>query len=120
MKAKITTIADPGHISKERVVIKVSGDLDIGSFAIMEAGVRGGEITTGIVDVYWFPDKEVAAGDIVVLYTKNGTPNEKALKSGGRAHFFYWGAVDVSKWQGKDVAPVLVEIAEWQAFVRKR
>jgi hypothetical protein len=69
----------------------------------------------------------VSAGDLVVLYTKSGRENEKELKSGRKAHFFYcvllntpsacggelhWG-LDPSIWERKDRAPVLLHAPEW-------
>jgi hypothetical protein len=115
MKVKITSIADLGVLEKERIVMKVLSSTDIGSYVIFEAIYREGNITTGVKNVFWFPDKEVSAGDFVVLYTKQGKQNEKILESGNKSHFFYWGSND-SKWKTNKMAPVLLAISDWQTF----
>ena len=115
MKVKITSIADPGVLAKERIVMKVLSDTDIGVYAIFEANYRDGNITTGVKDVFWFPDKSVSAGDLVVLYTKQGNQNEKLLEGGNKSHFFYWGLGN-PKWKTTSTAPVLLEVSNWQVY----
>jgi hypothetical protein len=115
MKIKIQSIADRGNLQKERIVMVVQELTDIGRFAMLDAGYSDGGVNTYTRDVFWFPDKRVSAGDYVVLYTKSGKENEKFLKSGKKSHFFYWGR-DGSKWDGNDMAPVLLHVDQWVSF----
>jgi hypothetical protein len=116
MILRITAIADRGDQVKERVVLKASSDTDIGRFAIFRSRVENKQVTVAISDVFWFPDKTVKSGDLVVLYTKDGTSGERVLKSGSTAHFFYWSKTE-RMWSGSQYAPVLVHTTEWEPFM---
>lgn len=115
MKIKIQSIADRGNPQKERIVMVVQSRTDVGQFALLDAGYSDGGVNTYTRDVYWFPDKPVNEGDYVVLYTKSGKDSEKLQKSGKKSHFFYWGKSG-SKWEGTDMAPVLLQVEEWMSF----
>jgi hypothetical protein len=112
MKIVIRTIADKGNYEKERLVLKVRADTDIGDYLIMQTGFNDGGVTIGTYQTFWFPYKSVSAGDLVVLYTKSGKENEKELEQGRCAHFFYWG-LGSAIWNRKDRAPVLLYAPEW-------
>ena len=112
MKITIKSIADKGIKEKERLILKVKSDTDIGDYIVIQAGYSNKEVTVGTYNTFWFPYKAVSAGDLVVLYTKSGRENEKELKSGRMTHFFYWG-LDYSIWGSKDRAPVLLHAPEW-------
>ena len=115
MTIKFESFADAGDLEKERVVMKAVTDTDIGQFALLRTLVNSaGNPTTGVTNAFWFPDKPINAGDLVVLYTKVGTPSEKALDSGKRAHFLYWG-LSSSLWRNKTVAAVLLHVDEWSS-----
>ena len=97
--------------------MKVEASVDVGSFAIFRAGVNEqGTATNAVSDVFWFPDKEVEAGDLVVLYTKRGARSERAQDSGGTVHFFYWGKPNPMWEPTARRIPVLVEALDWQSF----
>lgn len=112
MKIKIQSIADKGNFEKERLVLKVVSDTDIGDYLVLQTGFHNGEVTIGAHQTYWFPYKSVSAGDLVVLYTKSGKENEKELKQGKTAHFFYWG-LGKEIWNRSDRAPVVMHAPEW-------
>ena len=114
MKMHIKSIADKGNNSKERLVLRVASDTDVGDYLVIQAGFQNGEVTIGAYHTYWFPYKDVSQGDLVVLYTKSGKDNEKLLKSGRKAHFFYWG-LDSAIWDRRDRAPVLLNAPEWES-----
>ena len=115
MRLRIQRVRDRGSVAKERLVIKVLADTDVGSFAIFRTHFTQGEPTVAIDDTFWFPDSPVVKGDFVVVYTKNGSLGTKQLASGATTHFFYWGST-VSLWEAKDMGAVLLEVNEWQAF----
>jgi hypothetical protein len=87
MKLEIRSFADAGQQKKERVIIKALSDTDVGEYLLMCSDIaKDGSATAGRKTAYWFPDKEIRAGDLVVLYSKSGTDSEKQLESGGTAH----------------------------------
>ncbi len=113
MNIEIKSIADKGDLKKERLVLRVKQDANVGYFLMLRTGFSGGQMTTGVTHTFWFPDKDVKAGDLVVLYSKAGTANEKVLDRGAKAHFFYWGQSS-ALWGTDDRGAVLVHAPDWQ------
>jgi hypothetical protein len=68
-------------------------------------------ISGQIPHVYWFMNKDVKKGDIIVLYSKSGRRSEKNNDGGYTSHFFYWGRSGPIWTKGR--IPVLVETPEW-------
>jgi hypothetical protein len=113
MKLKISSIADIGDNLKERLVLKVLADTDIGEYAIFCADKTANNlVSTEIRKVFWFPDKPVKAGDIVVVYTKTGNSNERVNKDNTTSYFYYWGIAS-SLWSTENVAAVVLHVDEW-------
>ena len=114
MRLAIQYVADRGNTAKERLILRVraNANTDVGDYILIQSDFQGDSVTTFTHHAYWFPYKEVKAGDIVVLYTKSGRVNEKALPDGRRVHFFYWG-LDGPIWAAEDRAPVLLHAPEW-------
>ena len=113
MKIEIKSIADKGDPNKERLVLRVLQDVNIGYFLVLCTGFSEGQVNTGVNETFWFPDKEVQAGDLVVLYSKSGATNEKTLEGGSKAHFFYWG-LSGPLWNAANRGVVVVHAPEWQ------
>lgn len=114
MNVEIKYIQDAGIPDKERLVLKVLKDDDIGYYAIFNTVFIGENVSTDVKNTFWFPDKQVRAGDVVVLYTKKGDKKERVNLSGSTSHFFFWG-LDKTIWAGKDDAVVLLEVKTWGA-----
>ncbi|MGO9121037.1 MAG: hypothetical protein ACLQPD_25925 [Desulfomonilaceae bacterium] len=114
MKLRIQKIADRGNLEKERIVLRAVADTDVGVFAIFQVNTDRGNITSDVKDAFWFPDQRVSAGDMVVMYTKQGRDKPKFDESGRKIHFFYWGK-DQPRWN-KNFVPVLLSIADWEAY----
>jgi hypothetical protein len=113
MKLELRSIAAPGDLGKERLVLKALSDMDVGDYAVLRSGIGdSGGPTSGRKRAYWFPDVSVKAGDTVVLYTKTGKRSKKTLDNGGTAHFFYWGS-ETPLWDEKHCA-VLLLVSEWE------
>lgn len=112
MKIEIQSIADKGTRENERIVLKVVADTDIGDYLLIQAGFANDQVTIGTYQTYWFPYKAVSAGDLIVLYTKDGKQSEKDLRQGKKAHFFYW-RIQEPIWNRNDRAPVLLNAPEW-------
>lgn len=111
MKVEIGNFADSGNDQKERLILKVNVDVDIGGFAVFRARLSdSGEPLSGYKVAYWFPDKKIKAGDLVVLYTKSGTASQKLLSGDRTAHFFYWGLAQAIWASEKKNAAVICSI----------
>ena len=87
---------------------------DIGDFVLIQAGYFDGSVTNGVYETYWFPDKEVAAGDYIVLYTKSGKMSDKTFRD-VHSHFFYWG-LKAPIWNRPNKCPVLMYAPDWESF----
>jgi hypothetical protein len=116
MDVKLQKVLDIGIYDKERVVIKVERDIDIGRFGIFKTNVNLNELTNKVQNVYWFPDKLVKAGDMVVLYSKLGITSEIKNTDGSTTHFYYWGMTSAI-WSGPKNGTVLFSIPEWQSII---
>lgn len=113
MTVDISSFADPGSLDKERVILKVGADVDIGGYAAFVSNVKDGKAMSGHKTAYWFPDTKVKAGDLVVLYTKTGQDSKKELEGGQTAYFYYWG-LSAPQWGTKTRTFVLLRVAEWR------
>ncbi len=115
MNLEIRSFADAGDQSKERIILKAMTDIDVGGYAILRSGVStsGTNPTSGRKITYWFPDLEVKANDLIVLYTKKGSRSSKPMENGRTVYFFYWGR-DESLWDSKLFGAALLEVADWQ------
>jgi len=120
MKMKITGIEDTGNLEKERIVLKVLDDVDVGRYAIFKSKKIGDKKVSNKVSLtFWFQDQPVKKDDLVVVYTKAGTYKSTVNPSGNTSHFFYW---DLSSaiWNNED-AVVLLNVGEWSVeFVKNK
>lgn len=89
---KIGSIKDSGDIARERIIIPITEDCDIGGFVLLKTEANTSSLVAGSVSGYWFPNYDVKAGDLVVLYTKKGSYKTKQ-RSDGTTHFLYWGLI---------------------------
>jgi len=113
MRLQISSVADKGVADKERIILKVLVDSDIGDFVLLQAGHNENGVTIAVFHTLWFPYKKVSNGDLVVVYTKSGTNSENTIAGGRTAHFFYWG-IPTPIWNTKNRAPVLLYAPEWE------
>jgi len=91
MKLEIKYIKDRGT-TDERVVLVANEDCDIGKYFVFTTRKNGEKIVyTALKQPYWFPDKVVKKGDLVILYTKTGSSSFKENKDGSSSHFYYRG-----------------------------
>ncbi len=112
MNIKIKQIVDHGH-NDERIVLSVVEDDDIGRYLIMDSTYTSSQnISNKLRHTYWFPDKKVKAGDLIILYTKHGKQSQKANKNGTTSHFFYWDLKN-NVWNDDGDAAVLFYASEW-------
>lgn len=114
MDLKIKSIANKGDAEKERLVIQVLNDTDVGDYVLFRTGWKDDAVTTRVYDTFWFPDKNVKAGDLVVIYSRRGAKSERVLESGSTAHFFYWARTD-TLWGTPDRGAVLLHAPTWDS-----
>lgn len=112
MMLEISSFADPGVHEKERLILKALSDVDIGKYGVFRSAVSEDEPISGTKAAYWFPDKRIKAGDLVILYTKQGKSSKKEISGGHTAYFYYWHRKE-SLWGTGQKAAVLFRIAEW-------
>ncbi|WP_429124128.1 hypothetical protein [Aeromonas allosaccharophila] len=115
MRLKITAIRDKGDLSKERIVMKVESNCDVGEYILIQSGRNNGSVTNKVSNSFWFPDKDVHVGDFVVLYTKSGKAKDKAFND-ATSHFFYWGK-EAPIWDQEVHAAVLMHAPTWESYI---
>lgn len=114
MKVTIKEIIDHGH-NDERIVLSVKEDTDIGEYVVLDTTyTKDGGVSNKVRHPYWFPDKKVSKGDLVILYTKKGKQSETKNANGSISHFFYWG-LDINVWNDDGDYALLFHIDEWQS-----
>ncbi len=89
MKLELRSIVAPGDLAKERLTLRALQDLDVGDYVVAQSGYADDSPTTTFFHTIWFPYNPVQKGDLVVVYTKEGTNRERVLDRGNKAHFFY-------------------------------
>ena len=111
MIIEFKSIADRGNYDKERLVLKVLADTDIGDYLIAQTDALGQDIGTELYHTFWPSFKNVSGGDLVVLYTKSGKHNEKERSHGRHTHFDYWG-LSSPIWSENDKAALVLYAPE--------
>lgn len=114
MNITLRSVISRGDYQKERVTFRCNADTDVGQYLFLQTDSNDGLPTTGVKRTFWFPDKTVRKGDLIVLYTRSGTQSEKVLTTGSKAHFFYWG-VPVPAWREDGISAVILHAPEWDA-----
>ncbi len=114
MNIEINKITDAGSLEKERIIFNVLLDDELGFYGAFKTKKTGPTaVSSGIKATYWFPDRQVKKGDLVVLYSKSGVNTERNNKDGTTSHFFYWGMSDAT-WNDSEDSVVLFKIDEWK------
>ena len=111
MKIEFKSIADRGNYDKERLVLKVLADTDIGDHLVAQTDALSQDIGTELYHTFWPSYKTISSGDLIVLYTKSGKDSEKELSDGRHTHFYYWG-LNSAIWDNNDKAAVILHAPE--------
>lgn len=91
MNIKLTSIKDNQNLDKERIIFSVVENDFLGTYIVFKSRKTGEKVVSSAVEkTYWFPDKDVKKGDLVVLYSKAGVNTETKNVDGTTTHFFYW------------------------------
>lgn len=118
MKIDILGIPDRGIANKERLYLKVNMNTNLLYYLVCDSILVALERVSNLPRYsFWFPKKEVNAGDSVILYTKSGTDLSKSNPDGTSTHFFYWG-LEKTIWNTPDDCAILFEINSWQTSKR--
>lgn len=114
MKIKVSSIADPGDLAKERLVLKVLEPADLVRFVISDTTyIDRDHISNELRHIFWFPPQSVSPSDQVVVYTKAGTNSSRREPNGTTTYFYYWNLARTVWNQAQDCA-VVFELADWQ------
>jgi hypothetical protein len=114
MDIEIVGIKEKGNLDKERIVLKALSDLELGFVMVfLTVGIKGKSFTSTPESVFWFPDKQVSKGDLIVLYTKKGKNTEHKNAGGNTSHFFYMN-IDKHYFDTPDKIAVLIEANGWK------
>jgi hypothetical protein len=114
MNLKLRNVADKGDPKKERLIIRVLNDTDLGEYILLRTGLTDGDVNIGVESTFWFPDKAIQAGDLVVVYSRAGNTQERKADSGRTVHFFYWDQPKAI-WQNRDTGVVLAHAPVWES-----
>ncbi|MBU2765570.1 hypothetical protein HAP94_05020 [Acidithiobacillus ferrivorans] len=116
MNINIRGIKDAGDIGKERIILTVSADDNIGKYIIFNTRQIGEKlISSRVKHTIWLPDYEVHAGDLIVVYTKKSQKyiKEKSNTDETKTVFIYWGESNPI-WNTVDAAVALIKIDEFK------
>lgn len=114
MNLKLKSVADKGDSKKERLIIRVLNDADLGEYILLRTGLTDGDVNIGVANTFWFPDKAISAGDLVVVYSRAGNTKERKAESGRTIHFFYWDQPNAI-WQDREIGVVLAHAPVWES-----
>lgn len=118
MLINIFTISDAGIPNQERLVLKVWGFDNLGNYIVFntQKSILGG-FSSSPKNVFWFPDKNVKIGDLIVLYTKKGVPSQSINKDGSTTHFYFWGQ-EKTLWNNNFDGAVIIRAENWNFAAR--
>lgn len=113
MKIKIRGVVDFKKQPSEKIVLDVLENCDIGEYLIFDTTyTKDGKISNKLRHSYWFPDQIVKKGDIIVLYTKEGSNTSTINANGTRNYFYYWNLKN-SVWNDEGDCALLMHIDKW-------
>lgn len=127
MKVEITSYKNLGDKDKERIILTVKENVELGNYIIATTTVNNDDtISASITNVYWLPNQKVKAGDLVVIYTKTGAKKKIENEDGSTSYFFYWSLSDSllslqnstvvlfeTTWTNKEVKKSIVKADEY-------
>ena len=93
MDLQFFIVRDPGDKEKERVVLKVMKNTELGNYLIATATENDDNktISSSLSNVLWLPDQKLKAGDLVVIYTYSNKKGKTNNIDGSTSYFYTWG-----------------------------
>ena len=114
MNLKLRSIVAQGNLKNERLTLKALQNLDIGDYLVAQSGYERNSPTTTLFHTLWFPYKPIKKGDLVVVYTKNGSNSERELDNGNTAHFFYFDFSEAI-WNDSNKGALVLYAPTWKS-----
>lgn len=113
MSLSVRSVHNHGNASDELVIIDVIKACNLQYWMICDTTFQSStHISDKLRHMFWFPDKQVSAGDVVVLHTKIGTNTSRPMANGYSRHDLFW-QLRTSVWNNDYDAAVLFEIKDW-------
>lgn len=113
MNINIRKVLGNGDLENERVILDVIQNDLLGIYLVLKSKeLNESTVNSRTEGTYWFPDKDVKQGDLVVLYTKKGVNTEKRNEDGTTTYFFYWN-MDGTLWNNPEDAVILSRLESW-------
>lgn len=113
MKMKIKSIHNHGKAGEEYVLLEVTEDCQVGAHILADTTFTDtGRVSNKLRHTFWFPDKAINAGELVVVRTGKGTDDSYKNNIGTKVHRFYWNLA-LPVWNDQKDAAILVEIKDW-------
>lgn len=114
MKVEIRSIHGHGDASEEYVIIDVTQDCRMDDYMVADTTFEaGGSISNKVRHTYWFEPVDLKSGDIVVLYTGNGTNESEENDDGSTIYHVYWG-LRAPVWNDDGDGAILFEMNDWK------
>ena len=86
---RVVRVREAGQ-ARERVLIRARRACNLGKYAIVGVTIDGNGYFPTNRQIYWFPDAEVEAGDLIVLQTLDGIDGAFPNAEGKTTHRFHW------------------------------
>lgn len=113
MELSLRGIQSPGVLAKERVIIDVLSNTNIGGYMLSKGRREGGRnISSAIYHLIWLPDLDVEEGDLISIFTKVGTNTNLQNSRGTTTYRFYLDQTE-ALWRTPKSVAVLLELASW-------
>lgn len=112
MDLKVLYVKDAGDALKERIVLEVENNCDIGSYILFDTTYSGNYISDKVRHSFWLPNMKLKVGDKIIIYTKKGEEKHKTNSNGNNSYFFYWG-LDITVWNKKEDCAVLIKVDDY-------
>lgn len=113
MAIKLSAIGDKAQLSDERIGFNVLSPSNMKNYLVFSTVRTENGFSNRSKNVFWFPPREVATGDQVVLYTKGGQDSVKENTDGSKTYFYYWGLQETI-FNLDDSIVVLAQLDTWK------
>lgn len=113
MQIKIIAIEGKGDLEKEAVWLECAEDCALQNYAVCDTTYTDeNHISNELRHIYWFPTKNIARGDLIVLRTKDGQNTTSSNNRSTTTHHFYW-KLGRTIWNKEGDCAVLFRFANW-------
>ena len=115
MKLKILRIDNGGDETKEAVWLRVLEPCNLNRHLLADTTFDEDGKSNLARHTFWFPDRTVANGDYVVVFTRTGTPGTGKTTNDKRLHRLFWN-LDHAVWNNEGDRAVLIEMSDASTF----